>query len=397
MKPLPAVLLLCLFASRFIPATADIGWNQDNKSFKPASAHEGPVAAFLKPAVFESQQVAAKERFPNVVVAMDGTVIAAWNGVQVRRSADGGVTWGEPIAIAKGFMGGGFTVDEISGDILAFIEDGHPPSPLFIYRSKDHGLTWEKQETVIHPNSFGHLPSMHMNEHGISLRHGPYKGRLIRPTRWYGRTNYPQEFFHTHYTNAMFSDNGGRTWLSSEPFPVMGTGEACIVELSNGILHYNTRRHWAPTREDAIWRWTGESKDGGKTWGNPQRSSILPDGDPASTYGLMGGMVRLPVLGRDILIYSNIISPKGRKNGHLWTSFDGGKTWPVRRQVFAGSFAYSSLNAGRPGTPSEGWIYLFYEGGPQGGGTVARCNLSWLLQGENTGDGEVPDWLGNQE
>lgn len=374
-------------------AAEGVGWNQDNKFFKPASAHEGPVEVFLKPAVFESRQVYAKERFPNVVVAMDGTVIAAWNGVQVRRSTDGGSSWGEPIPIAKGFIGGGFTVDEISGDILAFIEDGHPPSPMHIHRSSDHGLTWKVQDTVIHPNSFGHLPSMHMNEHGISLRHGPYKGRLIRPTRWYGRTNYPPEFFHTHYTNAMFSDDGGRTWKTSEPFPVMGTGEACIAELADGTLHYNTRRHWSPAGENSTSRWTAESGDGGMTWHKPTLSKILPDGEEGTNYGLMGGLVRLPVIGRDILLYSNIISPKGRRNGHVWASFDGGRTWPLRRRVFEGNFAYSSLNAGRPGTPSEGWIYLLYEGGPKGGGTIARFNLSWLLEGEKTGDGTVPNWL----
>ena len=35
-----------------------------------------------------------------------------------------------------------------------------------------------------------------------------------------------------------------------------------------------------------------------------------------------------------------------------------------------GPFAYSSLSAGRPGTPSQGWIYLLFEGGPKGGGTM---------------------------
>jgi len=220
---------------------------------------------------------------------------------------------------------------------------------------------------------------------------------LIRPSRWYGRLNYPVEHFHTHYTNAIFSDDGGRTWKATEPFPVMGTGEAGLVELTDGTLHYNTRRHWAPQTEDALWRWTGESHDGGMTWGNPQRSSVLPDGETASTYGLMGGLVRLPILGRDILIYSNVVSPQGRKNGHVWASFDGGRTWPIRRQVFAGNFAYSSLNAGRPATPSAGWIYLLYEGGPAGGGTVCRFNLSWILAGQATGDGELPAWLMSQE
>jgi sialidase-1 len=104
----------------------------------------------------------------------------------------------------------------------------------------------------------------------------------------------------------------------------------------------------------------------------------------------MGGLTRLPVAGQDILLYSNCDSPGGRNHGTVWASFDGGKTWPVKRLVFAGSFAYSSLTAGRPGTKSEGSIYLNFEGGPKGGSTVARLNLSWILEGQKTGDGEIP-------
>ena len=104
----------------------------------------------------------------------------------------------------------------------------------------------------------------------------------------------------------------------------------------------------------------------------------------------MGGLVRLPIKGKDILVYSNPDSPSGRNHGTLWASFDGGKTWPIKRLVTAGSFGYSSLTAGRPKTKSEGWIYVNYE---SGGAKVARLNLSWLLKGKNTGDGEVPKWL----
>ena len=68
-------------------------------------------------------------------------------------------------------------------------------------------------------------------------------------------------------------------------------------------------------------------------------------------------------------------------------SLDGGQTWPVKRLVFAGASAYSSLTAGRPGTPSAGWIYLHFE---SGGSKVARFNLSWLLAGTPTGDGRIP-------
>ena len=105
----------------------------------------------------------------------------------------------------------------------------------------------------------------------------------------------------------------------------------------------------------------------------------------------MGGLVRLPIAGDDILIFSNLDTAKPkRERMTVWASFDGGRTWPLKRLVFEGPSAYSSLTAGRPSTPAEGWIFLHFEGGPQGGSTVARFNLSWLLAGETTGDGEIP-------
>ena len=87
---------------------------------------EGPVKAFLGDSKFAMQQVFQDERFPNIVVTIDGTLIATWgsNVVRARRSEDGGVTWGEEITIAEsGIQGGGTTVDETTGDILAFVED----------------------------------------------------------------------------------------------------------------------------------------------------------------------------------------------------------------------------------------------------------------------------------
>ena len=107
----------------------------------------------------------------------------------------------------------------------------------------------------------------------------------------------------------------------------------------------------------------------------------------------MAGLTRLAVTGKDILIYSNCDSPAGRKQGTVWASFDGGKSWPIKRLVFAGSHAYSSITSGRPGTKTEGMIYHHFEGGPKGGSAVAKFNLSWILGGEKTGDGNVPSWV----
>jgi len=341
---------------------------------------------------FEVHTVFEGERFPNVVIATDGTVIATWGGIargnqgsyMVKRSEDGGATWGPVITVADpGFHGGGVTVDENSGAVFAFVEQGHPPSPLTVYKSTDHGKTWKEHEAVIHPDVNGNAPSMHMNERGITLKYGEHAGRLIRPTRSYTGGN-AREFWPEHYTNAIYSDDGGIAWHTSDPFPALGTGEAALEELSDGRIYYNSRLHHSTDGLNPRMRYIAWSYDGGHTWEDMSVSEELPDGDQNRDYGLMGGLVRLPLDDHDILLFSNIDSPEGRHSGTVWASFDGGKTWPVKRLVEEGSFAYSSMAAGRKGTPGEGWIYLMYEGA--GGAYVARFNLAWVTGGH--------DWRG---
>ena len=369
---------------------------------------EGKLASFQGVTKFAIEGIYGKGRQPNVVVAMDGTVLATFvsgEALQVRRSEDGGKTWGAPIILGKYkhiFSGGGVTVDEASGGIFVFAEKYrwpvNPPPPT-VYRSGDHGKTWQVQETVIYPAKNGHRLTMHMAEHGITLRRGKHKGRLLRPARFYGKTGDRRENFPKMYNSAIYSDDGGKTWFPSSPFPVMGTGEGCVAELSDGRIYYDSRRHWDPpgSKYDRSMRWHAWSEDGGVTWKEPAISKVLPDGARGSVgggSGCMAGLVRLPVKDRDILLYSSCDSQGGdRKDVSVWASFDGAKTWPVKRRVYKGPSAYSSLSAGRPGTGSEGWIYILLEGGPSyryGGGQLARFNLSWVLQGERTGDGAPP-------
>ncbi len=356
----------------------------------PAKEFEGELAPFMGEPKLEEQQVFKGGRFPNVTVAVDGTILAFWNGVKVRRSEDGGKSWGKEILVGKGFMGGGVTVNESNSVVFAFVSAGHPPSADTVYKSEDHGKSWAVAKVEIKPDSKGNKPEMHMNEHGITLRHGKHKGRLIRPSRYYGKTNDSTEW-PTHYTSAIYSDDGGKTWLTSEPFPENGTGEATIAELSNGQIYYNSRRHWAPKGKDPRRRWTSFSKDGGETW--DKKATLckdLPDGSQDTDYGCMAGLVRLPIKGKNVLLYSNCDSSSGRKRGTIWASFDNGRSWPLRKLLHEGSFAYSSLDAGRPGTPSEGWIYCMFE---SGGAKVARFNLSWVLEDANMDARSIPAWI----
>jgi len=230
---------------------------------------------------------------------------------------------------------------------------------------------------------------------GITLAFGEHRGRLLMPARIMGpQDSNAVEWRPYHYSTAIFSDDHGATWQVSHPFPVMGTGEATLAELSDGRILYNSREHMS--RGNRFFAW---SDNGGELWINAYRSPDLPDGDRGTSYGLMGGMVRLPVAGHDILIYSNVDNnvgqmPKqvgasissGRARATVWASFDGGQTWPVKRLVDPGPSAYSNLGVGRHGTPSQGRIYLVYEGSekdPHGAVQVVSFNLAWVLDGQD--------------
>lgn len=311
----------------------------------------------------------------DIMVAMNGALLAD------RISMDGGKSWGNRNPILGG---AGRVLDETTGDILKLDPGGAGRKPEnFMYRSKDHGGTWVKENIVRNPDINGWIPIISGCEEGITLRHGKYKGRLLAPARVlidYNATN--DSLLPYHYSSAVYSDDGGKNWFTSKPYPVSGTGEAALVELSDGTIYYNSRNHNRPGNRDIAF-----SYDGGETWEDQYIDPVLPDGPP-NVYGNKAGLVRLEIEGYDVLIFSMTDNPdgptaihstEGRINITVWASFDGGKTWPVKRLV-SSKGGYSHLAAGRPGTPSEGLIFLTTEG------VFARFNLDWVTYGKDWHD-----------
>jgi sialidase-1 len=330
-----------------------------------------------------------------VVTAADGTVVVFQSpgGGNCRRSRDGGQTWDPDIEIAPDAKGGNALVDEAKGELLYA-----NPGAGWLFRSRDHGASWSRESVQVQPDGFGLSPQhggVTAMQSGITLAFGEDRGRLIMPARITGPQNsnaVPWRPY--HYSTALYSDDGGKIWQTSKPFPVLGTGEATLAELSDGRILYNSREHMS--RGNRFFAW---SDDGGDLWINAYRSPDLPDGARGTSYGCMGGMIRLPVAGQDILVYSNLdtdagempaqvgaSTSKGREKITVWASFDGGRSWPVKRLVYDGPSAYSNLGVGRSGTVSQGRVYLSFEGGPGGyyeAVQVVAFNLSWLLNGRD--------------
>ena len=337
-------------------------------------------------------------------VAMDGTVlIFSLQGephpdkrkkskIFVKRSEDGGETWSDHQLIGKRidldwkalgigpYDGSGWgkdkhhahatlgtsIIDESTGEIMLFITALYPAP--YMYKSRDHGKTWKLEKIKFGKDVNGFMPIPNAAcDSGINLKHGPNKGRLLVPSRV--MPNYNKHEESKGYTNAVYSDDHGKTWMPSEPFPLDGTGESGLVELNDGTIYINSRTH---TRKGN--RWVAYSDDSGETWRDLRQDDELFDGPP-DVYGCKAGLIRLSRDDGDILLFSSPTPDVGgRQNIRVWVSFDGGKSWPHNRLIKKGPGNYTWMTEGRKGTPSEGYIYLL-----SGKDWMARFNMAWLL------------------
>jgi sialidase-1 len=298
-------------------------------------------------------------RIPSVVRTNAGTLLAfaegrasradqSENKLVLKRSDDGGRTWSPlQVALADGarcLNNPCAVVERKSGRVLLMIQsyppkarehskdlkpgyDGESIVRSLLIRSDDDGRTWSAPVDVTRackrPDTATTVaggPGI-----GIQLRRGPHAGRLVVPFNEGppGRWN----------VYAVFSDDGGTTWARGEAAPdAQGpkgslVNECQVAERGDGSVLLNSRRAGG-----GMCRKTCVSRDGGRTWSDVAEAPDLPD--PACMAGL------LAMDGR--LFHSGPFSDK-RRNGTVAASADDGTTWPARRTIWPGLFAYSCL------------------------------------------------------
>lgn len=340
-------------------------------------------------------------RIPSLIVGKRGTVLAFAEGragrgdqsdnkIVLRRSADGGRTWkalqlvddggkrslNNPCAVVEQGSGRIFLVyqsypegiREKAKDFPTGVE-GDRILRNWIAHSDDEGATWSAPRDItrttkrpVGVTTLASGPGV-----GIQLRHGPHAGRLVIPFNEgpYGKWN----------VYAIFSDDRGETWQLGEATAASYAGtvnEVQVVELPDGTVRFNARG-WgkAPLRRTAL------SKDGGRTWGEVRDVPELRE--PSC----MASIVRYSEAtngAKSRILYSGPIGG-GRTNGTVFLSYDEGETWPVKKVMVPGKFAYSVLTVLPDGT-----IGCLYERGEKDAYeriTLARLTLDWLTNGKD--------------
>ena len=336
----------------------------------------------------------ATYRIPGIVVTAAGTVLAYcaarksdigdWADIDValRRSSDGGVTWGPVDIIAE--EGESTTdnpvaiVDRQEGIVHFLYQVDY--ARCFYMRSEDDGTTFsgpteitsvfEEFRAEYDWNVIAPGPG-----HGIQMQ----SGRLLVPV-WLSTGG---EQHRPSCVSTIYSDDRGKTWRRGEivtfngdrtqdGLAIVNPSETVAVELGDGRVMLNIRSESMAER-----RLVSFSDDGAAGWTKPGFDEGLFESVCMASIAAMDTDE-----GRVILFANPDSGSSFRKNLTVKLSYDDGKTWPVSKVLDPGVAAYSDMTV----TP-DGTILCLYERGGFDDNmfdtrflTLARFGLSWVLE-----------------
>lgn len=339
---------------------------------QPKLVDDAPVV------VFEAKKNLphASVRIPSLLRTKKGTLIAvaearekatdqAGNDLVVATSKDDGRTWSKPrVAYDQGkdsCNNPTLVEDELIGRVFLFFQtfpagshefgglpagDAPDGTRIRVIASDDEGETWSRPADLTKELKPAEAVTTASGPGiGIKLKSPLHAGRLVIPFN-------SQDKKRNFVNWVAYSDDGGRTWHRGANVPQEGLqlNEVQVAELRDGTLYLNSRRWKGSAFRKVAW-----SKDGGQTWSQAADDGALPD--PTC----QGSLLRLDQGAKTNLYFLNPAG-KGRANGTLRRSEDGGRTWAESTLLFPGPFAYSSM------APIKEGLGVLYE--PAGNSTV---------------------------
>lgn len=299
-------------------------------------------------------------RIPAMEVSNEGTILAFTDArvgaahdagdidIVLKRSEDGGKTWGEMILVFDEGRNtaGNVTpvVDRHTGTIFVFstwnlgddrerqIVQGSSKDTrrIFVTQSTDDGLTWSPAKEITQDVKRSDWTWYATGPcHGIQIQQGKYKGRLVIPCDHIERDS------KKYYSHAIYSDNHGQSWQLGGRTPVDKVNECTVAELEGGKLILNMRSYDSNVRA----RKTSISDDGGLTWSELRTDSTLVE--PICQASMH--RYSFAAEGKNRLLFLNPANSEMRSNLTIRLSDDDGRSWTKSKVICKGPAAYSDV------------------------------------------------------
>lgn len=378
-------ILFVLVLAPFVLRAAEPGWSFMGKT---------PLFEAVKGGKYQSIRIPCLLALPDdtvLAVAAGRSRVSDWADIDMimRRSTDGGKTWG-PVKV---LVDAG--TDVADNPVLIWDRDTkmvhflHQIDYARIYHmvSKDGGKTFAKGVDIT-PQLSAFKEKYNWGViapgpgHGIQLKNG----RLIIPV-WLadgkpltkgpdagrGRSHGPSR------VSVIHSDDHGKTWHCGDILPQVfnNMNETTAVESDDGGVIFITR-------SNQYYKLISRSPDGAGNWSAPEINRDL------YTPICFGSSLRISAPpDRSRILFCNPdsrLSPKPNKSGNgrarenltIKLSYDDGKTWPVSKAVEPEYSSYSDL-----AMLADGTLLCLYENGNKYV-TIARFNLEWLTDRKDT-------------
>ncbi|WP_181794544.1 exo-alpha-sialidase [Streptomyces sp. WELS2] len=315
-------------------------------------------------------------RIPAVVRTRSGTLLAFAEGrrggaqdsgdidVVLRRSADGGCTWGPLTVVAAGHgdtRGNPAPVVDPRTGIIVLVTCGNSGSAteaqimrgevapergrrVYVQRSADDGRHFTAPRDI---TAAVKRPDWRWYAtgpgHALALTHGPHAGRLLIPADHSAAppagspdTGQEAKYYGGH---ALYSDDTGHTWhlgfVDADYDGVTNANETSAAQLPDGRVYLSARDQNGTAPGNRL---DGYSSDGGQTLDRPY--AVQP---ALNTVPVVQGSVLQPDTPGAPLLFSAPSVPTARRALALWAGPDAGRTFLPLLTLTDRRCAYSDL------------------------------------------------------